>query len=74
MNYRFVVLADENKISKVRMFLARRNVHCVYSLKKGYIMFEDENVCSELLAYYSTLSIYKLEPMAAGNDEDTKRP
>lgn len=75
MNYRFVVLSDEAVISKIRMFLSRRKVASVYSLKKGYVMFEGEEICSELIAKYSELSVYKLEPVtAAGNDADTKRP
>ncbi|MCD8493325.1 MAG: hypothetical protein LRY51_16290 [Geovibrio sp.] len=70
--YRYIVLSDK-EINKIRVFLSRKGVQTAYSLKKGYVMFEGDDVCSELIAKYSGLSVYKLEPVAAGNDTDTKR-
>lgn len=72
MTYKYIVLGDDSTVNKVRKFISRRGVELVYSMKKGYVLFSGDEICNELIAYYSTLSVYKLEPIAAGKDADTE--
>lgn len=74
MAYRFAVLCDDAvKINRVRRFLERRFVPAVYSLKKGYVLFSGDDVCSEIIGQYPDLKVYKLEVIAADDEAATKR-